>query len=170
MDAGFPLGCFRAAWQAHRVRWPAIAAGVMLAGAAHWMAGEYLQSAEPVESVIGSVAVVTTPGEIVNRDLMVTIRSPIPSGCVRMSQQLLYQTAPNGSRTFYPLGSALNGPAFGVNVVPGGEFQIALSLPSALAPGEYWFVHRSLYYCEWVFGVLARRIPFQTAPVRVVVR
>lgn len=158
------------AWRAPRRRWIAVAAGIALAAAGHWVTAELLASSEPVKATVGSVAVVVTPGEAVNRDLVVSITAPIPVGCVRVSQQLLYREEPDGTRTFFPLGSALNGAGFGGSIPAGGAFRLALSLPASIVPGEYSFLHRSYYDCRWAWGLFARRIPTQIEPIRIVVR
>lgn len=148
----------------------------------NWI-GSVLAKFQPVVTTLESAQIVTTPGDVPSQDLRIVLRSPVIKDCVRISQQLLYRTVPDGNgsvhRLYFPLGSGLNGAGFGVQSpnpwvapgmgIPGGDFIVTVSLPARLEPGQYWLIQRSLYECWWLGGLRSWKIPYETPPMSVVV-
>ena len=160
------MTCIKVAWRGHN-GWMAAAAGIFIGLVLYFNGADYLASRQPTVSVVQDLTVVVMPGDAVNRDLRVTITAPTPHNCWRMSQQLLYRDDPDGHRTFFPLGSALNGRGFTASVQLDGTYHLVISLPSYIQTGRYKFIQRSMYHCTWLWDMIARDITFETAPIPV---
>ena len=149
----------------------AVVSGVCLAPLIQFFVALWLVQTEPTTTEVHKMDVVVVPGEALNRDLRITLYAPMPQSCWRVNQHLLYRIGADGVPVYYPLGSALNGGEFKSPGMPppGGRFVLVLPLPPSIQHGEYWFVSRAMYSCSWGWGWMARDIPFQTEPVRVVI-
>jgi hypothetical protein len=163
----WPLTCVHAAWRT-QAGWMAALVGLVFAWTLSWIAGSYFEQSQPVQTQIRSVTVTEVPPGSIERSLRIEIVSPPATNCTRMSQQLLYRFD-NGSHTFYPLGSALNGSGFNSSMKIGQalSFVLILSVPSGTPAGEYMFIHRSVYTCTYLGGFLERRITYEAPPVPV---
>ncbi len=165
----WPLTCVHAAWRT-QAGWIAALVGLAFAWTLSWIAGNYFEHSQPVQTQVRSVTVMDVPPGSIERSLRIEIQSPPAPNCVRISQQLLYQFN-NGSHIFYPLGSALNGGGFNRSWRSDRplSFVLILSVPSGTPPGEYMFVHRSIYTCSYLGGFVERRIVFEAPQVPVLV-
>ena len=137
----------------------AIAIGVML----YALGGVLMGRTQPVEVAVHSIAVVTAAPGVAGRALEIEVTAPEADNCTRTSQQFLYQDV-RGRRFYYPIGSALNGAGFAGSKT---DFTLVLSLPTTLQAGDYYFVQRSAYICNWFGGFISRRLTYQT-PERLV--
>lgn len=167
--AWLPLRCLRSTSKRQRVG--SVLCGAAIAVGINFGIAGWLAKTEPSNATIVSLAVVTTPGTVSNRDIEVTISTPIPRACRRTNQHLLYRVGDDGVPRYFPLGSALNGAGFkspGLNP-PVGKFVLSLALPPSIPSGEYWYVSRSVYACSWFWGWFSRDIADETPPVKVVI-
>lgn len=159
-------------------------AGIIVMLIAWNWSGSILATFQPVVTTLQSAEIITVPGDAPSQDLRIVLRSPVIRDCIRISQQLLYRSIPDGAggmhRLYFPLGSGLNGAGFGAQSqapvltvpgmgVPGGDFIITVSLPARLEPGQYWLIQRSMYDCWWLGGMISWKIPYETPPMSVVV-
>lgn len=132
----------------------AMAAGVLL----YALGGIILMHAQPTEVAVNHIAIVTAAPGVLGRALEVQVLAPESKNCTRTSQEFLYQDI-GGRRFYYPLGSVLNGLGFSGSQL---DFTLVLSLPSTLKEGDYYFIQRAAYDCDWFGGFLSRRLTYQT--------
>lgn len=137
----------------------AMAAGVLL----YALGGVVLVSTQPTEVAVNHIAIVTAAPGVLGRALEVRVLAPESKNCTRTSQEFLFQDI-GDRRFYYPLGSVLNGRGFTGSQQ---DFTLVLSLPSTLKEGDYFFIQRAAYDCDWLGGFLSRRMTYQT-PARMV--
>lgn len=154
-----PLAWLQAAWNAG-TGWMAAVVGLCVGIVVYQTIGEALTRAQPVEVTIHRIEVINSPPGVRGQTLFVEMESPTATNCRRITEQLLYRDV-NGKRFYYPVGSALDGMGFfGSHYA----FTLVLSLPTDMQPGEYSYIQRSAYNCDWLGGFISRRLFYQTSP------
>jgi hypothetical protein len=171
----WPLSYLLSAWRT-QLGWISFATALSVTWGGLWLIGLGFEKAQPVETVVGNVAVLSAPKGTTQRTLRVEITAPPRGNCIRFSQRFLHQDGP-GTSTFYPLGSSISGGGF----KPGDgsavdaqtptakqlDFVLMLSIPASIPDGRYQYVFRSVYTCLWLGGLVQRRILFEAPPVSI---